>query len=166
MSVDLARYKEAMSTFATGVTVVSGMEDGEPLGFTCQSFLSLSLDPPYVALAPARSSTSWPRIARTGSFCVNVLGAHQRALSRRFSISGGDKFEGVRWSPAPVTGSPLIEGSLAWVDCTVALVHQAGDHELIIGAVHDLGVGEGDPLVFFKARLTTVSGLSGDGDEE
>ena len=119
--------------FATGVTVVAGIEDGQPVGFTCQSFVSLSVDPPFVAVAPARTSTSWPRIARAGSFCVNVLGDHQEELCRGFAVSGGDKFDGVAWHPAPVTGSPVIEGSLAWVDCEVELVHDAGDHELIIG---------------------------------
>ncbi len=157
MSFDVAKFKEAMSTFATGIAIVAGIEDGDPVGFTCQSFISLSIDPPYIALAPARTSTSWPRIAKAGSFCVNVLGEHQRQLCQSFAVSGGNKFEGVAWSPAPVTGSPLIEGSLSWVDCSVELVHDAGDHELIIGRVLDLGVGEGSPLLFFKAKFATVT---------
>ena len=92
---DGARFKDAMSRFTTGVTIVSGVEDGEPVGFTCQSFVSLSIDPPYVAVAPARTSTSWPRIARTGSFCVNVLSEAQEELCRGFAVSGGPKFDGV-----------------------------------------------------------------------
>ncbi len=154
---DANRFKDAMSRFATGVSIVTGIDDGEPVGFTCQSFLSLSLDPPYVAVAPARTSTSWPRIARTGSFCVNVLGESQEELCRGFAVSGGPKFDGVAWHPAPGTGSPVIEGSLAWVDCRVELVHDAGDHELILGRVLDLGVGEGTPLLFFRSRFATVS---------
>ena len=97
---------------------------------------SLSIDPPYVAVAPARTSTSWPRIARSGSFCVNVLAEDQEDLCRGFAVSGGPKFDGVDWHPAPGTGSPVIDGSLAWVDCRVELVHDAGDHELILGRVH------------------------------
>ena len=69
----------------------------------------------------------------------------QEELCRGFAVSGGDKFEGVAWHPAPVTGAPIIEGSLAWVDCRVELVHDAGDHELIIGKVLDLGPGRGGP---------------------
>ena len=157
MSFDTAQFKEAMGRFATGVTIVSGMEEGEPVGFTCQSFISLSVEPPFVAVAPARTSTSWPRIARAGSFCVNVLADHQADLGRGFAVSGGAKFEGVDWRPAPATGSPLIEGSLAWVDCRVELVHDAGDHELIIGKVLDLGRGEGSPLLFFRSRFATVA---------
>ena len=161
MTFDMAKFKEAMSTFATGITVVAGVEDGKPVGFTCQSFVSLSIDPPYIAVAPARTSTSWPRIAKAGSFCVNVLGEHQRELCQGFAVSGGNKFDGVAWSPAPETGSPLIEGSLAWVDCSVELVHDAGDHELIIGRVLDLDVGEGLPLLFFRSKFATVTGRTG-----
>jgi 3-hydroxy-9,10-secoandrosta-1,3,5(10)-triene-9,17-dione monooxygenase reductase component len=166
MTFDLAQFKEAMSRFTTGVTIVSGMEDGQPVGFTCQSFVSLSIDPPFVAVAPARTSTSWPRIARAGSFCVNVLGDHQEELCRGFAVSGGDKFEGVDWHPAPVSGAPVIEGSLAWVDCSVELVHDAGDHELIIGKVLDLGIGEGSPLLFFRSNFATVARRSRDEDGE
>jgi flavin reductase (DIM6/NTAB) family NADH-FMN oxidoreductase RutF len=154
---DGARFKDAMSRFTTGVTIVSGVEDGEPVGFTCQSFVSLSIDPPYVAVAPARTSTSWPRIARTGSFCVNVLSEAQEELCRGFAVSGGPKFDGVDWHPAPHTGSPVIDGCLAWVDCRLELVHDAGDHELILGRVVDLGVGAGEPLLFFRSHFTTVS---------
>jgi 3-hydroxy-9,10-secoandrosta-1,3,5(10)-triene-9,17-dione monooxygenase reductase component len=154
---DSTRFKDAMSRFTTGVTIVSGIDDGEPLGFTCQSFVSLSIDPPYVAVSPARTSTTWPRIARTGSFCVNVLSDEQEALCMGFAVSGGRKFDSVAWHPAPGTGAPVIEGCLAWVDCRVELVHDAGDHELILGRVIDLGVGEGSPLLFFRSRFATVS---------
>jgi len=166
VTFDLAQFKDAMSRFTTGVTVVAGMEDGRPVGFTCQSFVSLSIDPPFIAVAPARSSTSWPRIARAGKFCVNVLGDQQMEVGRRFAVSGGDKFEGVDWHPAPVSGAPVIEGSLAWVDCNVELVHEAGDHELIIGKVLDLGLGEGSPLVFFRRSFATVAPRQSDEDGE
>jgi flavin reductase (DIM6/NTAB) family NADH-FMN oxidoreductase RutF len=166
VSFDSERFKEAMSRFATGITIVSGLEEDEPVGFTCQSFVSLSIDPPFVAVAPARASTSWPRIARAGSFCVNVLGDHQEELCRGFAVSGGDKFEGVDWRPAPRTGSPLIDGSLAWVDCRVELVHDAGDHELIIGRVLDLGVAGGSPLLYFGGKFATVAPRASDEDGE
>jgi flavin reductase (DIM6/NTAB) family NADH-FMN oxidoreductase RutF len=157
MAFDSDQFKDAMSRFVSGITIVSGMEDGQAVGFTCQSFVSLSLEPPFVAVAPARTSTSWPRIARAGSFCVNVMGDHQEELCRGFAVSGGDKFEGVAWRPAPATGAPIIDGSLAWVDCRVELVHDAGDHELIIGRVLDLGVGDGSPLLFFRSKFATVA---------
>jgi len=161
---DAPAFKDAMSRFTTGVTIVSGLEEGCPVGFTCQSFVSLSIDPPFVAVAPARTSTSWPRIARAGAFCVNVLGDHQEGVCRGFAVSGGDKFDGVVWHPAPATGAPVIEGSLAWVDCRVELVHDAGDHELIIGKVLDLGTNDGSPLLFYRSEFATLSRHSGDGE--
>jgi flavin reductase (DIM6/NTAB) family NADH-FMN oxidoreductase RutF len=154
---DTDRFKEAMGRFATGITIVTALEEGVPVGFTCQSFVSLSLDPPLVALAPSKTSTSWPRIARAGSFCVNILGDHQEELCRGFSVSGGDKFTGVQWRPAATGGAPIIEGSLAWVDCRLELVHQAGDHELVIGRVLDLGVGEGSPLLFYQSAYGVLA---------
>jgi len=153
---DQARFKEVLGHFPTGVTVVTAMEEGAPVGFTCQSFTSLSLDPPMVALAPAKSSTSWPRIARAGAFCVNVLSSHQEALCRNFAVSGGDKFEGVAWHPGP-SGAPVLEGCLAWVDCALGIIHDAGDHELVTGQVLGLGVGEGLPLVFYRGGFGSFS---------
>ncbi len=147
--IDAAAFKDVMARFATGVTIVTALEEGSPAGFTCQSFVSLSIDPPFVSLAPAKTSTSWPRIRRAGAFCVNILAEGQDELARRFAASGADKFSGVRWEPAALTGSPRLLGSLAWVDCRLELTHDAGDHEIVIGRVLDLGTGDGRPLVFY-----------------
>jgi len=146
---DEGRFREVLGHFVTGVTIVTAMEDGEPVGFTCQAFTSLSLDPPLVALAPAKSSTSWPRIAAAGVLCVNVLAEGQEALCRDFAVSGGDKFAGVGWRPAG-NGAPLLHGVLAWVECTIVATHDAGDHEVVIGLVGDMGVGPGRPLVYYR----------------
>lgn len=135
--------------FATGVVVVTGVDGDGPAGLTCQSFFSLSLVPPLVAVAPARTSTSWPRIAATGSFCLNVLAADQEPLGWTFATSGSDKFTDVKWSPT-ATGSPRIEGVLAWLDCSVEAIHDGGDHYLVVGRVHDLGSPGGTPLVFYR----------------
>jgi 3-hydroxy-9,10-secoandrosta-1,3,5(10)-triene-9,17-dione monooxygenase reductase component len=148
--LDQARFREALGHFATGITIVTATEEGKPVGFSCQSFAALSLDPPMVILAPARSSTSWPRIAAAGSFCVNILADHQDELCRAFAVSGGDKFAGVEWTPG-VTGAPLITGSLATVECTLGAIYDGGDHELVTGHVVDLGLGEGSPLLFYRS---------------
>jgi 3-hydroxy-9,10-secoandrosta-1,3,5(10)-triene-9,17-dione monooxygenase reductase component len=148
-AIDQARFREALGHFASGVTVVTAMEDGEPVGFTCQSFTSLSLDPPLVALAPAKSSTSWPRIAQAGAFAVNILSDRQEALCRDFAVSGGDKFDGVAWHLG-AAGTPILDGSLAWVECELGIIHDAGDHELVTGRVLGLGVGDGSPLLFYR----------------
>jgi 3-hydroxy-9,10-secoandrosta-1,3,5(10)-triene-9,17-dione monooxygenase reductase component len=147
---DQARFREVLGHFATGITIVTATDEGEPVGFSCQSFAALSLDPPMVILAPAKSSTSWPRIARAGAFCVNILGEHQEAVCRAFAVSGGDKFDGVDWSPG-VTGSPLIEGSLATVECTLGAIYEGGDHELVTGHVVDMEIGKGSPLLFYRS---------------
>ena len=147
---DQARFREVLGHFATGITIVTATDEGQPVGFSCQSFAALSLDPPMVILAPAKSSTSWPRIARAGSFCVNILGEHQEAVCRAFAVSGGDKFDGVDWTPG-VTGSPLIEGSLATVECTLGAIYEGGDHELVTGHVVDMEIGKGSPLIFYRS---------------
>ncbi len=155
-----ARFREVMGHFATGVTVVTGIDPSGPAGFTCQAFAPLSLDPPLVAVAPAKTSMSWPRIASVGVFCVNVLSEAQEELCRRFAVSGGDKFMGVRWRHTP-KGAPLIEGALAWAECALVRVHDAGDHELVIGRVLGLGTGDGGgggagaarPLLFYRGRF-------------
>ena len=144
-----------MGRFATGVTVVTAVAGGEPIGFTCQSFVSLSLEPPLVALAPAKSSTSWPRMAAAGAFCINVLAADQVGLARAFASSGSDKFAGVEWSLGSL-GAPVIGNVLAWAQCVLELVHDAGDHEIVVGRVADLGTGEGSPLVYYRGTFVRL----------
>jgi 3-hydroxy-9,10-secoandrosta-1,3,5(10)-triene-9,17-dione monooxygenase reductase component len=147
--LDQARFREVLGHFATGITIVTAVEDNEPVGFSCQAFAALSLDPPMVILAPARSSTSWPRIAQAGAFCVNILAEDQEAVCRAFAVPGGDKFDGVAWTPG-ITGAPLITGSLAMVECTLGSIHDGGDHELVTGYVVGLEIGDGAPLLFYR----------------
>jgi flavin reductase (DIM6/NTAB) family NADH-FMN oxidoreductase RutF len=158
-AVDQARFRDVLGRFATGITVVTAMEDGLPVGFTCQSFTSLSLDPALVALAPAKSSTSWPRIAKAGAFCVNILSEAQEDLCRSFAVSGGDKFAGVDWRRGSA-GTPVLGGSLAWIECHLEIIHDAGDHELVVGRVLDLGIGEGGPLLFYRSAFCALAGPS------
>jgi len=148
--VDPVRFRDVLGHFATGVTIVTAIEDGHPVGFTCQSFAALSLDPPLVVLAPAKSSTSWPRIAEAGAFCVNILSEPQIELCRTFAVSGGDKFSGVEWRLGRA-GTPVLEGALAWVEASVSIIHDAGDHELVVGRVLDLDIGDGTPLLFYRS---------------
>jgi len=151
VTLDRAEFRSVLGHFASGVVVITAIVDGRPVGFTCQSFFSLSLDPPLVALAPGRSSTSWPKIARAERLCVNVLAAGQEALARAFAVSGADKFSGVGWSaPSTPGGGPRLHGALAWIDRVVEQVHDGGDHFLVIAAVLGLVAGQGSPLVFYR----------------
>jgi 3-hydroxy-9,10-secoandrosta-1,3,5(10)-triene-9,17-dione monooxygenase reductase component len=157
VTTDPAVFRRVLGRFATGVTVVTGMEAGEPVGFTCQAFTSLSLEPALVAIAPSKASTSWPRIEAGGSYCVNVLAASEAALARRFAVSGGRKFDGVTWAPSQ-NDCPVLAGVLAYVDCSLEAVHDAGDHVIAIGRVLDLGVGDGEdaatgPLLFYRGEF-------------
>ncbi|MFE7834643.1 flavin reductase family protein [Streptomyces sp. NPDC057474] len=174
--VDQAEFRRVLGNFATGVTVITAPAstpatpathesdrtehptehpDDRPAGFACQSFSSLSLDPPLVAFLVGRTSTTWPRIARAGVFCVNVLSAEQGELCRRFAVSGADKFAGVAHAPAPATGSPRLTGAAAWIDCTIHAVHTGGDHLIVVGRVQALGTGGEavSPLLFHRGRF-------------
>jgi 3-hydroxy-9,10-secoandrosta-1,3,5(10)-triene-9,17-dione monooxygenase reductase component len=136
------RFRQVLGHFCTGVTVITALVgDAEPVGFACQSFAAVSLEPPLVLFCPSRSSATWPRIERAGHFCANVLTDGQRELSRRFGISaatGADKFAGLRWR-ACSSGAPVLEGALTWIGCAIEAVHEAGDHFVVIGRVIELG---------------------------
>lgn len=147
--VDSAELRTVLGHFASGVTIVTGAGPDGPVGLTCQSFFCASLVPPLVVISPQLSSTSWPRVADTGAFCVNVLAEEQEAMCRAFAVSGGDKFKGVGWTTA-ATGSPVIEGSLAWLDCRLEEVKETGDHLLVLGRVVEMGYGRGKPLIFYR----------------
>lgn len=150
--IDHARFRQVLGHFCTGITIVTGMEGGAPVGFTAQSFSSLSLEPPLVLVCPAKSSSSWPRIAASGSFCVNIIAEDQEAVCRTFASSGGDKFAGIGWAPSAVTGSPVLDGALGWVDCRLEQEIDAGDHVIAIGRVVHLGVDDDTdgPLLFYR----------------
>jgi 3-hydroxy-9,10-secoandrosta-1,3,5(10)-triene-9,17-dione monooxygenase reductase component len=143
--------REVLGSFCSGVVVVTALGD-EPLGFTCQSFASLSLDPPLISFSPARTSTTWPRIRKVGTFCVNVLAENHPELSTRFARSGTDKYAGVDWTPSP-KGSPILEGVVAWMDCTLWAEHEGGDHTIVVGEVHDLASDlRLHPLLFYRGN--------------
>ncbi|MGW9130712.1 flavin reductase family protein [Streptomyces sp. NPDC055681] len=159
LPVDPAEFRRVLGHFATGVTVVTAHTPDGPAGFACQSFASLSLDPPLVTFMVARTSTTWPRIARAGAFCVNILGAEQGALCRGFAVSGADKFAGVTYGAAPATGSPLLASVPAWVDCRIQAVHTGGDHLIVVGRVEALGAADGvAPLLFHRGAFGRFSG--------
>ena len=150
--VPSAVMREVLGHFVTGIVVITAVGPAGPLGFTCQSFASLSLDPPLVSFAPARSSTTWPGIREVGAFCVNVLAAGHEELSAGFARSGVDKFAGVDWRAAP-SGSPVLAGVSAWIDCTLWNEYDGGDHTVVVGLVQDLGADPDRlPLLYYRGR--------------
>ncbi|WP_455834185.1 flavin reductase [Pseudarthrobacter siccitolerans] len=152
-------FRDVLGNYPTGVAVVTAMGNGgEPIGMAVGSFTSVSLDPPLVAFLPDRGSSTFPAIREAGSFCVNVLAGGQEDVSRRFASRGADRFEGTKWRPAQETGSPVLEDAVAWIDCEIEDIHDAGDHQIVIGRVLDLDVQTPTlPLVFFQGGYGTFA---------
>jgi flavin reductase (DIM6/NTAB) family NADH-FMN oxidoreductase RutF len=156
-AIDQAHFRNVLGHFGSGVAIITSIDADEPVGMAVQSFSSLSLDPPYVFFAPAKSSTSWPRIRATGRFCANVLSEDQEELSRGFAVSGGDKFAGVNWHES-ANRSPILDGCLAWIDCVIETEHDGGDHNIVVGRVLELDVErDGRPLLFFRGGYGRLS---------
>jgi flavin reductase (DIM6/NTAB) family NADH-FMN oxidoreductase RutF/DNA-binding IclR family transcriptional regulator len=158
---DGVKFRQVLGHFPTGVAVVTGIDgDGKPAGMAVGSFTSVSLDPPLVAFMPDKSSSSWPKLRESGAFCVNILGAEQESVCRAFAMKGGDKFAELAWRPAN-SGSPIVDGALAWIDCDIDVVHEAGDHYIVIWLVRELDIGTPAlPLVFFQGGYGRFSSLS------
>lgn len=154
-------FRNAMGQFCTGVVVVTGIADGQPVGFSAQSFVSLSLTPPLVAVCPASTSTTWPRLRASRHFGINLLGAQQRAVCATFARSGGDKFLGLRWTPG-LQGSPMLDGVLGFIECALEAEHAAGDHSIVIGRVLDLRAPDSAqaPLLFFRGQYGSFGDLA------
>lgn len=155
------QFRDVLGCFASGITVITTMSGDDPVGMTCQSFSSVSLDPPLITFVPARTSRAWPLIQRAGRFCVNVLAADQEQVSGQMATKGVDKFAGIEWTPSAATGSPVIAGTLAHLDCTIHAVYEGGDHFIVVGKVEHLEqhapeAPTTEPLLYFKGRYRTT----------
>ena len=163
--IDGREFRRVLGHYPTGVTVVTAACPGGPEGMTIGSFASVSLDPPLVSFCPGHDSDSWARMHDVGSFCVNVLGAHQADVSSTFASKVDDRFKGLS-TRVEATGAPVIDGCVAWIDCRVHAVHTAGDHDIVVGEVVALGAADGaggesasGPLVFLKGSYGRVAEL-------
>ena len=154
---DSAAFRTVCGRFATGVAVVTAQVGDEVVGLAVNSFTSVSLDPPLVLFCAARSSATWPVIRQAGSFAVNFLAADQEAVSRAFASKDGDRFADVSFRVG-VTGSPVLDGAVAYLDCDIEAVYPGGDHEIVVGRVLDLAVQrEVEPLVFHRGGYGRLS---------
>jgi 3-hydroxy-9,10-secoandrosta-1,3,5(10)-triene-9,17-dione monooxygenase reductase component len=151
--IDAAKFRQVLGNYPTGVCAVTAMDkDEHPIVLVIGSFTSVSLDPPLVGFLPDRSSSTWPLIREAGQFCINVLSSKQTELCRQMAKPGPDKFAGVPFSPSKL-GAPKLEKVIAWIDCTLHDVLEAGDHYVVLGKVEHLEVDhEGDPMLFFRGR--------------
>lgn len=154
-------FRATLGRFATGVTVVTATAGGRDLGMTLSAFASLSLEPPLVLVCVDRAATLHDVLAEGAVFGVNVLAAGQEALSRRFASGDpADRFAGVGYARGAL-GAPLLEGALAWLECTVAARHAGGDHTVVVGAVAETGVREGagregGPLLYYRGGYASL----------
>jgi flavin reductase (DIM6/NTAB) family NADH-FMN oxidoreductase RutF len=144
-------FRDALGRFATGVTVITILGPDGPMGFTANSFSSLSLDPPLVLWSPAKSSSRFAPFAAAEHYAIHVLGQAQADWPPRFS-RGGAGFEGLHWQTNK-EGVPVLPGVLARFDCRRHAEHEGGDHVIIVGRVLRLAVEDGEPLIFTKGRF-------------
>lgn len=160
-SIDSRHFRNVLGHFPTGVTVVTGLDAaGRPHGITIGSFVSVSLDPPLVGFLPGKNSRSWPAIAESGSFCVNILGAGQDELCWRFAkepVEGESKFDGVEWKPS-VSGSPILPGVIGWIDCAIEASVEAGDHFFVEGRVRAMehAADVDNAMIFFRGKVAKI----------
>ncbi|NKX89058.1 3-hydroxy-9,10-secoandrosta-1,3,5(10)-triene-9,17-dione monooxygenase reductase subunit [Nocardia coubleae] len=159
-AIDGRQFRNVLGQFCTGITVITALDpDGAPIGFACQSFAALSLDPPLVLFCPTKGSRSWAAIEAAGKFCVNVLAEEQQPTCARFGSREPDKFAGVPWHTSDL-GVPVLDGSLATIECTVDSVVDGGDHYIVIGCVQALTESEsttnGRPLLFYRGQYTGI----------
>jgi flavin reductase (DIM6/NTAB) family NADH-FMN oxidoreductase RutF/DNA-binding IclR family transcriptional regulator len=154
-------FRQVLGQYPTGVCVVTAdSPDAGRSGFVVGSFTSVSLDPPLIAFFPDKGSSSWPKIESAGTFCVNILGADQEDVCRQFASKAPDKFEGIACRDA-ASGSPIIESAVAWIDCDLELVQEAGDHYIVLGRVRELDIESSSlPLLFFQGGYGRFAPLS------
>ena len=150
LTPDPATFRTVLGHFATGVAIVTAIDGDEPVGMACNSFTSVSLEPPLVLFCAAKSSSTWPRIQASGKWAANILDDDGEEICRLFAQKGADRFARIAYTLGR-TGSPILEDALAFVDCETIAEHDAGDHVIVVGRVLELGYQpEGKPLLFYR----------------
>lgn len=151
--IEPGQFRKVLGSYPTGVCAITANDSGTgPIALVVGTFTSVSLDPPLVGFLPDKSSSTWPRIAATGRFCVNVLGSDQQAVCRQLAAGGTDKFVGLDYALS-ATGLPEIAGCIARIECELHEVADAGDHWFVMGRVTAMAVvRDGDPMLFHRGR--------------
>lgn len=158
MPIDAKEFRRLLGHFAAGVTVITTTgSDDKPYGLTATAFCSVSLDPPLVLVCIDKKAESHSHFEASGVYAVNFLTQQQVDLSNRFAKSGGDKFEGIEWSPG-VLGVPVLSRVLAQLECRIDNAVDAGDHTIFVGRVEAGMVIGGEPLVHFSGAYRAVTG--------
>jgi 3-hydroxy-9,10-secoandrosta-1,3,5(10)-triene-9,17-dione monooxygenase reductase component len=152
-SIDPQQFRQVLGSYPTGVCIITAMDaDDTPAALVVGTFTSVSLDPPLVGFLPDKSSSSWPKIEQAGHFCVNVLASDQQDVCRQMSAKGPDKFSGVDYSLSD-NRLPVIADTIAWIECRIHSVTDAGDHWFVLGEVLSMEVTrDEDPMLFHRGR--------------
>ena len=153
-AIDARAFRDTLGQYASGITVIGGLVDGVPTGFTCQSFYSVSVAPPLVSFSVNVDSTTYPGIRGAGRFSVNVLSHDQDPIASQFARRGTDKWAGVGWAPSR-HDNPIIDDTLMWLDCELYAEHRAGDHFVVLGRVLEMSPPEWhvrEPLLYFRGQ--------------
>jgi len=157
MPIDKNELRRIMGHFATGVTVITTIsKERAPYGLTANAFTSVSLEPPLVLVSVDKKAESYPYFEQSRVFTVNVLSDEQESLSRRFAVSGGNKFEGVAYHRG-VNEAPILDGTLAHIECQLYAAYDGGDHTLYLGEVLEAETREGKPLLFYRGGYRSFS---------
>ncbi len=150
MPIEKNELRRVMGHFATGVTVITSLRaSGEMHGLTANAFSSVSLVPPLLLICVDKKAESYPCFEESKVFTVNILSAEQEALSRKFAVSGGNKFEGVSYRLG-ANGAPILDGSIAYLECRLSGSMDAGDHTVYLGEIEQAETHEAKPLLFFR----------------
>jgi flavin reductase (DIM6/NTAB) family NADH-FMN oxidoreductase RutF len=158
LTPDATAFRETLGHFVTGVTIITAIDGGEPVGMAANSFTSVSLDPPLILFCAAHSSSTWPRIRRARSFTVNILDEDQEALCRLFAQKGVDRFSKVGWRPG-AAGAPVLDDVHAYIDCDIWAEYEGGDHMIVVGRVLELGLNaDAGPLLFYRGTYGRLLG--------
>lgn len=155
--LDPAELRRVFGAYPTGVAALAALADGAPTGLAANSFTSVSLDPPLVSVCIATTSQTWPLLRTAARIGVSVLSHRQEEASRRLATRGADRFAGLSWA-ATDAGAVLLEDASAWFDCSVEREIRAGDHDIVVLSVHDLGTDPHlPPLVFHGSRYRRLA---------
>lgn len=158
---DTLALRRCFGQFMTGVTIVTTCrDDGAPVGFTANSFASVSLEPPLLLVCIDLRSDNLEQFVSGGGFAINILAADQQALSNRFASQVENRFAGLNWHTGAF-GQPILGDVAAWLECHHFAHHHAGDHIILIGEVADFGRSERDGLGYVNGRYFTLPGEAG-----
>ena len=156
MPIEKNELRRVLGHFATGVTVITTLrKSGELHGLTANAFTSVSLIPPLVLVCVDKKAERYPCFEESGVYTVNILASDQEDLSRRFAVSGGQKFEGVSYRIG-ANGAPILSGTIGYIECKVAYACDGGDHTLYLGEVQQAETREAKPLLFFRGGYREI----------